>query len=53
MVPPATTLRWLHVLEDEGLVSRRHDAIDRRRTIVTLTDKGFEAMSKWLAAVMP
>ena len=52
MVPPATTLRWLHVLEDEDLIHREHDLIDRRRTIVTLTEKGFAAMSGWLETVL-
>jgi DNA-binding MarR family transcriptional regulator len=39
-VPATTALRWLLTLEDHGLIERRPDPADARRTFVTLTKKG-------------
>ncbi len=50
-VPAATSIRWMHVLETEGLLTRRTDPLDRRRTFVALTEAGWKAMSAWLDEV--
>ena len=39
-VPATTALRWLSTLEEYGLVERRQDATDARRTFVILTKLG-------------
>ena len=48
-VPASTALRWMNVLESEGLVSRSPDAHDRRRYFVSLTKMGLGAMNGYLA----
>ena len=39
-IPHSTALRYLAKLERDGLVQRRPDPGDRRRTFISLTDKG-------------
>lgn len=39
-VPSTTALRWLTMLEKRGLVGRRPDDYDRRRSFLFLTDDG-------------
>lgn len=46
--PPTTALRWVTVLEDDGLVNRIDDSSDRRRSWVAMSDKGMQFMSKYL-----
>lgn len=46
-VPPTTALRWLSVLEEEGLIGRAVDAKDRRRTWVELTEVGVKSMTAY------
>ena len=48
-VPASTALRWLHHLEDEGLVERLADQSDARRHYVRLTEAGYERMSAYFA----
>lgn len=43
-VPPTTGLRWIQFLEDRGWIQRRGDLCDHRRSCVSLTHKGVEAM---------
>lgn len=43
-VPSTTALRWLKVLETEGLVVREHDPNDNRRINVRLTASAFGKM---------
>ncbi len=50
-IPATTTLRWVSVLCDRGLVVRRGDPGDRRRVLVTLSPHAAEAMRAYLAAV--
>lgn len=38
MVPPTTALRWLRLLEERGIVLRRLDPADGRRTHVALSE---------------
>lgn len=39
-VPLTTTLRWIDLLDDQGLISRREKPTDRRAVLVDLSDKG-------------
>ena len=49
-VPSTTALRWIRVMEDNALIRREDDAIDRRRSYVTLTDQAISAMARYFAA---
>jgi DNA-binding transcriptional ArsR family regulator len=46
-VPPTTALRWLSVLEEEGLICKTIDAKDRRRNWVELTEAGKGSMTAY------
>lgn len=46
--PSTTGLRWLKVLEDMGLLTRSDDPSDRRRAIVSISDKGWAKTCKAL-----
>ncbi|MCW1432242.1 hypothetical protein [Novosphingobium sp. JCM 18896] len=48
--PPTTVLRWIGVLEAEGLIERRRDKKDRRRRILSLTTQGLSKMEEALDA---
>ena len=48
--PPTTGLRWLQVLENEGLVRRKPDPEDKRRVVVEVTDAGRDAVERALTA---
>lgn len=50
-VPPSTALRWLKILEGEGLISSRDDPGDHRRRLVSLTPKGARTMIGCLAEI--
>lgn len=50
-VPTTTALRWIATLVDLGLLVRRSDPDDRRRVFVELMPAGWEAMSRYFAAV--
>ena len=39
-IPQSTGLRWLVMLDKAGLISRRADPVDRRRTLIELTSVG-------------
>lgn len=43
-VPTTTALRWIAILEQEGLVFRTSDIEDKRRSLVAITDAGFQAL---------
>ena len=38
----STCIRWLEVLETQGLINRKDDAEDKRKTLVSLSAKGGE-----------
>lgn len=45
--PATTALRWLTTLEQEGLLQRRADPLDRRRVFVELTEAGSKALGAY------
>ena len=47
-VPVTTALRWLSLLEKDGLVVRSPDARDQRRMFVSLTPRATELMNDCL-----
>ena len=51
-VPLTTALRWVGTLEGRGLLRRRIDASDRRRSFVDLTSKGSATMGHALAEMI-
>lgn len=50
-VPATTALRWLNKLEQEGLLVRRDDPLDRRRTWMELTPAAAATMRRYLEAI--
>jgi hypothetical protein len=48
-VPATTALRWITVLEQEGLVQRVPGVHDRRTQFVELTSAGHLAVARWLS----
>ena len=46
-VPATTAIRWIVVLEGQGLVERQCDRFDRRRNFVVLTEKGQSALEEF------
>jgi predicted transcriptional regulator len=50
-VPVTTALRWIERLENDGWIERMDDPGDRRRSWITLTEKGSTAMEKYLENV--
>ena len=46
-IPATTNLRWLAKLEQDALVERENDTLDARRTWVSLSPKGREAMKRY------
>lgn len=49
-VAPTTGLRWVKVLIEVGLVKKRNDPSDQRRSFIVLTDKGEEVTLKCINA---
>jgi DNA-binding MarR family transcriptional regulator len=50
-VPTSTALRWLRALEEEGLITRRQDPLDGRRTFVALTTAAVGSMNAYFDAI--
>ena len=48
-VPATTALRWMNVLLREGLVQRKDDPVDGRRSFVELSSEGVQAMRAYFA----
>lgn len=47
-VPPTTALRWIALLEEDGLIIREGDKDDRRRFFIRLSEEGEKAMIRCL-----
>lgn len=43
-VPPSTALRWITRLQTDGWITRTGDPVDGRRSFVSLSTKGIQAM---------
>ena len=52
-VPATTALRWISVLEQEGLLVRRHDPEGERRWWLEMSESGRNVMERYLASVWP
>lgn len=50
-VPPTTALRWIGTLETEGLLTRRADPLDGRRSYMELSDAAIKALSAYFASL--
>ena len=48
-VPMTTALRYLKLLEEQGLIAREPDARDGRRHHVRISDKGYAQMTAYIA----
>jgi DNA-binding MarR family transcriptional regulator len=46
-VPGTTTLRWIAVLEKEGLIQRQSDRLDARLVLLSLTEEGRKGMDAY------
>jgi predicted transcriptional regulator len=46
-VPQTTALRWISLLEEDGMVTRENDLSDRRRTFLHITDKAMDLISTY------
>lgn len=46
-VPTSTALRWLVILEEQGLVRRENDPSDARRVFLHLTGEGYARMTDY------
>ena len=49
-VPSTTALRWISILERQGLLAREADPGDARRVYVTLSPRGYEAMLEYFSS---
>jgi DNA-binding MarR family transcriptional regulator len=47
----STALRWISVLEREGLIERKPDPLDGRRFFLSLTRDGVERFDRYFAAI--
>lgn len=50
-VPATTALRWIKLLEDQGLIVRRQDPMDGRRQFLMLSAQGLDAMNGYFRTV--
>ena len=53
VVPATTALRWISILEQEGLLAKRHDPGGDRRWQLEMSPSGRVAMELYLEAVWP
>ena len=49
-VPSTTALRWIAILEKQGLLVREADASDARRVYVKLSASGYAAMLEYFSS---
>ncbi len=50
-VPTTTALRWIALLEAQGLISRENDSSDARRVFVRLSDAALQSMTDYFARI--
>jgi hypothetical protein len=50
-VPTTTALRWIKGMTDAGMLARRSDPEDGRRSFIDLSDDAAEAMDRYIALV--
>lgn len=48
-VPQTTAIRWIRMLEQEGLVLRDQDRHDGRRRLLRISEKGYARMTGYIA----
>lgn len=53
VVPATSALRWINVLEQDGLLVRRHDPKGERRWWLEMSESGRSVMERYLASVWP
>ncbi|MEG3088961.1 MarR family transcriptional regulator [Sphingomonas sp. PB4P5] len=47
--PATTSQRWIDHLHKSGLIDRVTDTVDRRRIDISLSDRGYDAMARYLS----
>ncbi|WP_394657930.1 winged helix DNA-binding protein [uncultured Novosphingobium sp.] len=47
-VPATTALRWISILGDRGLIEKRNDPEDKRRTFLEISERGLREMTHFL-----
>ena len=50
-IPPTTTIRWLKVLEQNGLIMSHVDPADPKQHLIHLTATGYEGMLRYLESI--
>ena len=50
-VPATTALRWTAALQRAGLIERHNDPLDARRSLVSLSHLGLEAMDSYFGSL--
>lgn len=50
--PATTSQRWIDHLHKSGLIDRVTDTIDRRRIDISLSERGHDAMVRYLSDVV-
>ncbi len=50
-VPATTALRWIGRMTSTGLLVRTQDAADKRRALITLSDRGLAGMQRYAATL--
>lgn len=48
-VPTTTALRWIKVMQDKGMIERKADPLDSRRSFVDICEPVFQTMLAFLA----
>jgi DNA-binding MarR family transcriptional regulator len=51
-LPQTTALRWINELEEAGLLDRRQDDRDRRRSFICLSDSARDKVTQWLTRLV-
>jgi hypothetical protein len=49
--PATTSQRWIDHLHKSGLIDRVTDTVDRRRIDISLSDRGYDAMVRYLKEI--